>query len=109
MVITRDRKEGYAKSGKIEHISDRLILRNSVFSRRSSQSRAQLNFENLKVGVTVDFYVLNLQPQQKETFKISVHVNYDQRYVGFQSMLISSICFLICMGCAIKVVCNCCK
>ena len=62
---------------KLDYISDNTIRKNSVYTRMSSQSKAELLFRN-KHPTTIEFHTINVKENVMDrTFRIVVLEDYD--------------------------------
>ena len=90
---------------KLDYISDNTIRKNSVYTRMSSQSKAELLFRN-KYPTTIEFHTINVEKKRLErTFRINVLEDYDyaiRAMMGYQTMFVSLFCLVLCCSCGAK-------
>ena len=81
-----------------------MIRKNSLYSRMSSTSKAQLLFTN-QDPTKLEFHTLNKKLSKEYTFKIIVMEDYDssmQALLGYQSLFVSLFCMVVCCSCGLK-------
>lgn len=90
---------------KLDYISDNTIRKNSVYTRMSSNSKAELLFRN-KFPTTIEFHTINVKKDQmNRTFRIVVLEDYDyamRAMMGYQTMFVSLFCLVLCCSCGAK-------